>query len=350
MTPDTWHRNSHCGVTHSTVALLLQMPGTDGMMPDTEMMLASMGAGQIPQAARVEAVREEEMAPGGGAGGGEGGARTGRKKKKKKAAAARKLPTGRKYNGQQYGSPLAAQEAWRIDEMKHRGGVATPEMRAVQERLDKRDAPARKLPAGRKYNGQQYGSPLDAQEAWRIDEMKRRGGVATPEMRAVQERLATRPENTKKKNRKGGKDGKHKASLPFAACLACTSDEYSGRHTGSDTCTEAQLIMCFDSLPAEYQAIENRSVWIKEILIERRARVLAILHCELGSKTGNAVPDIAEQRGDGESKRAGGGKADEDEGEAGGGGGKRASVRELLSEALGKFAMVSPGSLRGPHE
>jgi hypothetical protein len=103
--------------------------------------------------------------------------------------------------------------------------------------------------------------------------------------------------------------------------------------------------MCFDSLPAEYQAIENRSIWIKEILIERRARVLAILHCELGSKTGNAVPDVAEQHGDGESKRAGGGKADEDEGEAGGGGGKRASVRELLSEALGKFAMVSPGSL-----
>jgi hypothetical protein len=29
------------------------MPGTDGMMPDTEMMLASMGAGQIPQGGHI---------------------------------------------------------------------------------------------------------------------------------------------------------------------------------------------------------------------------------------------------------------------------------------------------------
>ena len=29
------------------------MPGTDGMMPDTEMMLASMGAGQVPQGGHI---------------------------------------------------------------------------------------------------------------------------------------------------------------------------------------------------------------------------------------------------------------------------------------------------------
>ena len=134
----------------------------------------------------------------------------------------------------------------------------------------------------------------------------------------------------------------YKASLE-EECLAC-KDEDSGRHTNSESCTEAQLSKCFNLLPAEYRSIENPSTWIKELLIERRARVLVILRREQESKTGNTISDTAEQYGDGENKGAGGGKADEDEGEAGGGGDTGATLRAQLSGALGKFAMVCPGS------
>jgi hypothetical protein len=148
---------------------------------------------------------EEEGAGGGGAGGGGGGGKMGRKKKKKKkktkAGGGRKLPTGRRYNGREYGSPLVAQETWLKDDKERRGGDPTPEMRAVQERLDQRDAEARKPPTGERHNGQRFGSPLGAQEAWLKDEMNRRGGVATPEMQAVQERLDERDAKKQKKGR-----------------------------------------------------------------------------------------------------------------------------------------------------